>query len=167
MFARTPVLSFFVIYKTISKRTLSMHVQPLRAPNVRQRNARARAWNTRWSHCDLTLANRYAHNGFSTVGLSLVARCTYLDPSGRQTCVGVRSGDHAFLRLAFKSWVASNTISKRKLKRVLGHRWTPNMRRRTVCARSRFVIYCHLQNPQQTYAQNACSASPGTKRAPA
>ena len=67
-----------------------------------------------------------------------VARCTYLDLSGRQTCVGVRSGDHALLQFAFKSYVVSKTISKHKLKLALGHRWAPDMRRRNVCARSRF-----------------------------
>ena len=60
--------------------------------------------------CGIGFAKRNTRNGFRACCL---AGCTCLDLSGRQTCVGVRFGDRAFLRLALKSCAVSKTICKR------------------------------------------------------
>ena len=80
----------------------------------------------------IDFTKRYTRNGFRACCLAI---CTCLDLSVRQTCVGVRFGDRAFLRLALKSYAVSRTICTRTLKRLLGIYWKPNVRTRNVCTR--------------------------------
>ena len=51
---------------------------------------------------------------------------------GRQTCVGVGSGDRAFLFTSSLFDVLAKPINKRKLKRLLGFHGTLTMRGRKV-----------------------------------
>ena len=63
---------------------------------------------------------------------TFIAERTHFGFSGRQTCVGVRSGDRACLLTSSLFDVLAAFINKRKLKRLLGLRGTPNMRGRRV-----------------------------------
>ncbi len=64
--------------------------------------------------------------------LLFIAQRTRIGLSGRQTCVGVRSGDHALLFTSLIFHALAKSINKRILKRLLGLHGTPNMRGRGV-----------------------------------
>ena len=73
--------------------------------------------------CRFAKRDLCAARSFPTVGTAF---------SGRQTCVGVRSGDRAFLLTSSLFGVVAKSINKRKLKRRLGPRRTPSVRGRNV-----------------------------------
>ena len=61
-----------------------------------------------------------------------IAERTQQGRTGRHTCVGVRSGDRAFLFTSSLFSIVAKTINKRMLKLLLALRRTPNVRGRKV-----------------------------------